>query len=94
MKKTIVSIMILALTGCTATVDDKYYIPEFTKGHEECFNWTRSGCTNGKDLQVKVPECWRLVIGQGIDSTDICVSKEVFERTQIGQEWTDETYVV
>jgi hypothetical protein len=86
--------LVLVLTGCTATVHDKYHIPEFSKGHQECFTTGRYGCIEGKDLEIKVPECWRLVIEEGIDVTKICVSKDTWEKTQIGQEWTDETYPI
>lgn len=93
MKKIIfVPLAALVLTGCTATVDDKYYMPEFTRGHEECFRSSRQGCLDGKEFNVKVPECWRIVIEEGIDTTNICVPKDVWEKTQVGQEWTDETY--
>lgn len=89
----LVPFIAIALTGCTAVVDDKYYVPEFTRGHEECFKSTKYGCEDGKELSVKVPECWRLVI-DNVTATDICVPKDVWEKTQVGQEWTDETYDV
>lgn len=94
MKKIAVALFVLSLTGCTAYVDDKYYVPEFTRGHEECFYTTKHGCQEGKNLNVKVPECWRLVVEEGMTTTDICVPKDVWEKTQVGHEWTDETYVV
>ena len=94
MKKILVPIAALALTGCTATVDDKYHMPAFERDHEECFKSTKYGCDDGKQLKVQVPECWRLVINEGIDTDLICVPEDVWKKTQIGQEWTDETYAL
>jgi len=94
MKKLVMLIpAVLVLTGCTAYVDDKYHIPEFTRDHEECYRSTKHGCTDKKELNVRVPECWRLVIEDGLEKTNICVSKEIWEKTQIGQAWSDDTYV-
>lgn len=62
-----------------------HYVPEFTRGHEECFKSTKYGCEDGKELSVKVPECWRLVI-DNVTATNICVPKDVWEKTQVGQE--------
>lgn len=92
MKKILIPMLALALTGCSAVVDDKYYVPAFERNQKECFYMARSGCMDGKDVQMKVPECWRLVIEEGIDVDSICVPKDTWEKTQVGQEWTDETY--
>lgn len=93
MRNILIPALILVLAGCSTIVDDKYYVPEFTREHEECKHWGKSGCTDGKELNVKVPECYRLVIAEGLERTDICVSKDTWEKAQIGQEWTDETYI-
>jgi len=75
-------------------VEDKYYVPKFERDHEECFRSSKYGCQEGKQLRVEAPECWRLVIEEGMSSEPICVSEEVWKKTQIGQEWTDETYAI
>lgn len=94
MKKIILIPLILALTACTPVVDDKYYVPKFERDHEECFRSSKYGCQEGKQLRVEVPECWRLIIDEGMNSGDVCVPKDVWEKTQVGQEWTDETYAI
>lgn len=93
-KKLLIPAMLLTLTGCTATVVDKYHMPEFERDHEECFQSSRQGCLNGKNMRVKVPECWRLEIQDGMTSDHICVPKDIWEKTEIGHEWTDETYPI
>lgn len=94
MKKLSIVALALMLTGCTVHVEDKFYIPEFKRPHQQCLNGDGgSDCEGGTRIDVKVPECYRITLfnASGWDS-DICVTKEVFEKTQVGQVWTDETY--
>lgn len=94
MKKLAIVILALTLSGCTVHVQDKFHIPEFKRPHQECLKEEGgSNCDGGTTIDVKVPECYRLTLfnASGWDS-DICVTKEVWEKTQIGQVWTDETY--
>lgn len=95
MKKLLIPVMMLALAGCSVYVEDKFYIPEFKRPHQQCINDEGgSNCEDGTRIDVKVPECYRLTLfNSGGWDSDICVTKEVFEKTQVGQLWTDETYV-
>lgn len=92
MKKMIAAVpLALILAGCTVHVEDKFHIPEFKRPHIQCED--PNNCENGTKIDVKVPECYRLTLfnWSGWDS-DICVTKEIWEKTQVGQVWTDETY--
>lgn len=94
-KIVVIPALVLGLSGCSVYVEDKFHIPEFKRPHVECINDEgQSDCEGGTRIDVKVPECYRLTLfnAGGWDS-DICVTKEVFEKTQVGQLWTDETYV-
>lgn len=88
MKKLILIPLVVLLTGCSTYVEDKYYVPSFERSHEECFKSGRLGCEEGKDLTIKVPECWRLVLFNwgGWDS-DICVDEQIWKNTYVGSEW-------
>lgn len=90
MKKVIIALSALMLCACTPIVEDKYYVPKFERDHEECFRSSKYGCQEGKQLRVEVPECWRLVIDEGMVSDNICAPEEQWKNTQIGQEWKND----
>jgi hypothetical protein len=87
MKKLIFLPLILIATACSATVEEKFHVPEFERTHEECFESNRYGCVEGKDLVVKIPECWRIITYDGFNREEFCVDQETWKNTYIGQEW-------
>jgi len=87
MKKLIFIPFIFIATACSSYVEEKVHVPEYNRVEEKCVTYGNRGCSQEKDITVKIPECYQLVLDTEWGREKICVDKDTWNNTYIGQEW-------
>lgn len=76
------------LTGCSAVVTDKYYVPEWEQKRYECEFENHNRCKDLKEITIKIPECWKVEVNTKSGfNRDFCLPKDKWDSTYVGQEW-------